>query len=124
MSATTTPERRRTWALFLAGPILWFGHFMAVYLLVESACAAGGTAAELLGLDVVALVTVVATAGAFALAVGVAVLSLREWRRRPGDVLAGGERASGVALGAMLLAILFAIAILFTGYPALVLEPC
>jgi heme/copper-type cytochrome/quinol oxidase subunit 3 len=118
-------SHRRVWLLFLAGPVLWFAHFMAVYVLVESGCAAGGTDLELLGLDVMALVTVVATVVAAGVALAVALVALRRWRRADdADVLAGGERESGLALAGMLLGFLFVVAILFTGFPAVHLRPC
>lgn len=114
----------RAGLLLLAGPVLWFGHFLAVYVLVESGCAAGGTDVELLGLDVMALVTIVATVVAAAVCLGAGLVASRRWRGSGDGVLAGGEKESGMALAAMLLGSFFVLAILFTGFPALYLDPC
>ena len=118
-------SHRRVWLLFLSGPVLWFGHFMAVYVLVESGCAAGGTDIDVLGLDLMAFVTIAATVVALAVALTVALAALRRWGGSDdAGILAGGEKESGMALAAVLLGFFFAIAILFTGFPALYLDPC
>lgn len=116
-----------TWALFLAGPAIWFAHFMAVYLLAEAACAAGGLDAEVLGLSALSLVTLVATALAAAASLVLAGVALRRWRSRtddPADWLAGDDRNAGLALAGSILGALFVVAILFVGLPAAFLEPC
>lgn len=127
MKTGTESSSRMIWVFFLAGPVIWIVHFMAVYLLAEAACAAGAGGPRLLGFSLLALVTLVATV----LAVGAAgVLAMRAyqiWRGRTdasSDWLAGAERDAGLALLGWLLGAFFVVAILFVGVPAAFLDPC
>lgn len=126
MSARTGGSRA-VWALFLAGPVIWFGHFMAVYLLAEAACAAGGLDTDLLGLSALSLVTLLVTVAAAVAALVLAGVAHRRWRARtddPADWLAGDDRNAGLALAGSILGVMFVVAILFVGLPAAFLEPC
>ena len=127
MSGRTDQHDRLAWVLFLAGPVLWFTHFMAVYLLAEAVCAAGGSDTRWLGLRPVSIATLVATALAV-LATGLlAGRAFGQWRQRrdpSSDWLAGDDLNPGLLLGGALLGVLFVVAILFVGLPAAFLVPC
>lgn len=112
----------RTWALLLAGPVIWFGHFMLVYLAAEVICNADA-GRRLLGVPLAAAVTIGATVAALAVVAGAVVWTGREWRRDREEGPAGiGDRA--LSFAALALAALFALAIVYTGLPALWLDPC
>lgn len=115
--APHTIDARTTWTAVLAGPAIWFGHFMAVYLIAEAACAAGASGGELLGLPVLSLAILGATAVAVLSLVVVAAMTLSRWRREPAD-------ARELLLVGLALDALFILGILFVGLPALVLPPC
>lgn len=115
------------WMLFLAGPVIWFTHFMLVYLLAEVLCKPLDDVEGFTSLPLVSVLTVVATI-IFALAAAAgSVLAYRRWRVLR-DLPRDDERAStqGEALvfAGFLLGVLFTVAVMFTGAPALVLQPC
>lgn len=125
------------WVLFLAGPVIWYGHFWLVYLLAEAICDNGGSDTHWLGLRPLTFITVAATAVAAALAT---VLASAAWRRSrglpgssPGSASAGDPRhpdpavatsESALAFTGALLGVTFVVSILFVGVPALFLRPC
>lgn len=105
---------RREWIALLAGPSLWWGHFMAVYLLGEVACEVGWTGPALFGLTVLAWLVIAGTVASLAV---LALAARMTWTYRQDH---GGHLLGiGLALDA-----LFAVAIVFTGIPAAVLPPC
>lgn len=126
MNAPTEQADRMIWVLFLAGPVIWIAHFMAVYLLAEAVCAADGTTTRVLGLRPVSLVTLAATAAAVAATSLLAGIAHRRWRdrRESPDWLAGDDLNPGLALAGALLGVVFVVAILFVGVPAAFLDPC
>ena len=105
---------RREWIALLAGPSLWWGHFMAVYLLGEVACEIGWTGPSVLGIS---LLSWLILAGTVVGLVVVAVAARMTWTYR--EHTGGHLLDIGLALDA-----LFAFAIVFTGIPAVVLPPC
>lgn len=110
---------RIVWVPFLGGPVTWITHFMLVYLVAETGCSGDGRGFELFDPPVPAATTLAATGLAVLACGGFAVWSYRRWR-------AGGE-GTGAADGTMafiglLLALFSAVAVLFVGLPALVLE--
>lgn len=116
---------RTTWILFLAGPVIWYGHFWLVYLLAEAICDAGGFDTRWLGLRPLSFVTVATTA----IAAGVTlVFTAWAWRRfrhggqHPDSGVAESETA--LAFTGALLGLVFFVSILFVGVPALFLRPC
>lgn len=123
----TTPVRTTShvpWLLFIAGPILWFGHFMAVYLFAEAACTSA-LDTEMFGLGVIELVTLVLTAVAALVTLGVAVVAHRRWlASAPPSLFDTDEGGSTLVLAGALLGYVSVIAILFVGLPAAVLDPC
>lgn len=111
------PTSRPTWIAVLSGPSLWFGHFMAVYLVAEAVCAAGATGPEILGLSALRAGVV----GLTVLALGVlaiAAVQTMSYRREQ------GPDASQLLVIALWLDALFAVSIIFVGLPPLVLAPC
>ena len=124
---------RVTWVVFLGGPVIWFAHFMVVYLVAEAGCTGGGAGLRVFDPPVPARVTLVVTALA-----AVGCLAFAGWGYRwyvasrhrdaaddPGD-LAGAhadrDRGGTLALAGFLLSLFSLVAVLFVGLPALVLE--
>ena len=112
MSGRRAPAFGPALALFLAGPVIWIAHFMAVYLAAEALCAAD--AGTLLGLPAVTAVTLLATVPAVA-----ATALLARWALRAGRGPHGGLAFMGFLMGA-----LFAAAILLVAIPPVFLRPC
>lgn len=111
------PQRlvpRWTW-LFLAGPVLWYVYFWVVYLAAEAGCVA--EAGSLVTWTTVLLTGVTAAA--------VAYYAWRAFRDTdaPDVTHHEGSLRSLVRTG-WLLGILFVVATLFVGIPAVVLQPC
>ena len=123
--------RKLTVAL-LGGPVLWVVHFLGVYFIVALWCAAGWSGAP--------VAIGVATLLALGAAAGLALLSLRLWRRgreslardgepgEPGgwDARMGerGARMSFIAVIALFMTVLFALLILLEGTPAFLAPVC
>lgn len=126
MSTATPAPRLSAWVLLLAGPVIWFAHFMGVYLLVEAACAVEATEREVLGLHVLSLTTLAATAVAVAVTLVSSGLAYLRWRRgaRETEWLDVTDSNAGLAFAGFVLGILSIVAICFVGVPAAVLEPC
>lgn len=134
-SAGATVEERRRFlsltGLFLAGPAIWMAHFFVVYLPAEALCQAD-VHANVLGLPVISVLTLAATAVAVAATALTTQRAYRRWRNTgtgwdgsgamaPRHATGGGEHDGEVALAGFLLGVLFAVAVLFVGLPALVL---
>jgi hypothetical protein len=129
---------RSTWAVFLAGPVTWFIHFMVVYLAVEAGCTGEGRGLRLLNPPVSDIVTLAATAVAATACLGFAGWAYRRWRAsapepaaKEGGDLSGESGESEIrdlggslAFAGVLLSLLSVVAILFVGLPALVLPAC
>jgi hypothetical protein len=110
---------RIIWVPFVGGPVVWIAHFMLVYLVVETGCSGDGKGFELFDPPVPAATTLVAT--------GVAVLACLAFARWSYQRWQAGAGPPGAADGMMdfvgfLLALFSAVAVLFVGLPALVLE--
>lgn len=115
---------RTIWIVFLAGPVVWYGHFWLVYLLAEAVCEAGGSDARWVGLRPLSFVTVATTAVAAATAL---LFTAWAWRRVRGDGPSDpdvAENESALAFTGVLLGLVFFVSILFVGIPALFLRPC
>lgn len=110
--ASSRPE----WIALLSGPSLWFGHFMATYLLAEVACRGGLLLGPVAGLSWLAWIVLAGTAAAIAV-LAFAAWQTRAHRRRD----TGGGHLLDVALA---LDALFAVAILYVGLPVVVIAPC
>jgi hypothetical protein len=125
----TSNRARSTIALLLAGPVIWSGHFMVVYLAVEAGCTGDGPGLDAFDPPAPTVVTVVATLVGAAASLLAALLSRRRWHT---DRAAGrGETAlrpsQGLAtLAAMgyLLGLLGVVTILFVGAAVLFLPAC
>ncbi len=120
---------RDTWLVLLAGPVIWFGHFMVVYLVAEAGCTGSGPGLEVFDPPVPATVTIVATVVALAACLAFAAWGLR--RSRHGvpegdadDEPSAQERHRALAAVGTLLSLLSATAVLFVGIPALVFTGC
>lgn len=130
-------RRRWIWAMFLAGPIIWFGHFMLVYLVAEAGCTGDGPGLNVFDPPVPVTLTLVSSVLALAACAAATLWAFRHWQsasneveRSPDDAedLAGeyddDRRRGALAFAGLLLSAFSAIAILFTAAPALVLGPC
>lgn len=127
-------QARLIWVVFLAGPVIWFVHFMVVYLIVDAGCTGDGPGVRLFHPPVPKIATLMATAAAAIACLGFSAWAHRRWRKGTPEpavgeaVLAGGTNDGDVerrlAFGGLLLSLLFFVAVLFVGLPALVLPAC
>jgi hypothetical protein len=123
-------EARTVWVVLLAGPVLWFAHFMLVYLVAEAGCTGEGTGLRLFDPPVPAVTTVVATVVAAVACLGTMAWGLRWWRRdrdRRGDPGYTAQEFSAFAslafVGALLSGLSF-LAVLFVGVSGVVFTGC
>jgi hypothetical protein len=130
MANAATQQRSREgwpslWFGVLTGPILYSLHFMAVYLLVETACKAGRLQFSVLGINGIAFWVVLLTLVAAGVTGYSTFVAYRDWRQTR---LAGEGRhesyAALMALLGLLLSGFFTVVILLTGLPALFLVAC
>lgn len=128
---------RRLLGVLLAGPVVWFTHFMLVYLVAEMGCAGDGPGFELFDPPVPVVTTIVATILAVALCAVTGLWAWRWWRssRREDDApdrvrdavsreLDGDQRGGSMAFVGFTLSVFSLVAVLFTAAPALVLWSC
>lgn len=126
---------RDEWVVFLAGPVIWFTHFMVVYLAVEAGCTGTGPGLSVFDPPVAEDLTVVATVVAAVACLAAAAWAARRWRaaqHRPAaddaSELAGQvetwDRGGTLALAGLLLSLLSFTSVLFVGVPALWLSTC
>jgi hypothetical protein len=125
---------RDVWLVFLGGPVLWFSHFVVVYLVAEAGCTGDGPGLRAFNPPVPKGVTLAATAVAAAGCLLFAAWGRRRWRAaRQGmdaadhpDGLADrdAEQDDGGALelASVLLSLFSFVAVLFVGLPAPFLE--
>lgn len=126
------PETRRAMAAFVAGPVVWFTHFLVVYLVAEAGCTGDGPGLDLFDPPVPTVVTLVATLVAAAACLWVVRWEHRRWRTQrhaaeaAEDVPMTAESGSGAPLSfaGMLLGVISFVSVLFVGLPALVLTGC
>lgn len=126
MTAIARLRRPAFWVLLIAGPVIWFMHFMAVYLMVEAACTVDPPDTRLLGRPILSTLTLGATVVAVIAAVAPTTLAYRRWRNASGDddwMEISGDN-SGLAYAGFLLGVLSVVAIGFVGLPAAFLDPC
>lgn len=126
-SAHSRPGFPATMTGLLTPPVLWAVYFVLIYSLHGVACA-GGFPSEFAGVDTLVLIVAVAMV-ITAVAQGVLGLWLyRSWKRigRQQDIRGSDEllRARFLSYVGWLNAILFFVATLWIGIPALMLEPC
>lgn len=128
---------RLTWAVFVVGPVVWFGHFMTVYLIAEMGCTGDGPGLALFDPPVPVLATIAATAIAVPLCAAAAVWAWRWWRASEEALEAAPDEAhelsgdfdddrrrGSLAFAGFLLSVFSIIAVVFTAAPATVLGPC
>ncbi len=124
---------RVIWVVFLAGPLLWFAHFMVVYLVAEAGCTGDGPGLDAFDPPVSGVVTFVATGAAAVACLACARWAYRRWRtgtevHEEGESPAArrtlDEHVRAMSFAGFLLALLSFVAILFVGFPALFLPSC
>ena len=121
---------RTVWVPFLAGPVIWFAHFMLVYLLAEVLCKPLRVDVQVAGLPLVSFLTVVATVVAVGAAAAFTARAYRRWQAVTGRESSAADQhdvhgpTGALAFTGFLLGVLFAVAVVFTGAPAFWLQPC
>jgi hypothetical protein len=133
---------RRTWVVFLAGPVIWFSHFMLVYLVAEAGCTGDGRGLDVFDPPVPVVWTLVATVVAVGLCAAAAFGARRRWRAdgspagpakdgeaeahdaEPAETADAEERSASLAFVGYVLSLFSLLAVLFTAAPALVLWSC
>ena len=128
------PETRRALALFLAAPVVWFTHFVVVYLVAEAGCTGDGPGLSVFDPPAPRVVTLVATAVAAVVCLAIAAWEYRRWQadERPLpeeriDEVAGAEdpqTGGALAFTGFLIAVVSFLSVLFVGLPALALASC
>jgi len=124
---------RMIWIQLLAGPVLWAGHFILSYLLVEAFCQMGWSF-SVLGVDGLSLILIVFT---LLVAIGTGLFGLqsyRGWKALNRDhslkeEIQGprnwAERSDEfLFFSGLLLSAFFAATVLLVGVPALFLQAC
>lgn len=115
------PRPAESAVLFLAGPVIWYLHFWLVYLLAEAGCVAGtDLASETMWSSQTKWLTVAIIATTAAAVALTAWFTLRAWRRWRTAQPSQGT----LAFGGFVMGLLFMLAILMVGMPALVMPPC
>ena len=135
VAVDVSPDRptRIGWVVFLGGPVIWFAHFMLVYLVAEAGCTGGGPGLRAFNPPVPTVVTLAATAVAVAGCLAFAIWGHRRWVAARQAVavddphgLSGEheerDRGGTMAFASFLLSLFFVVAVLIVGLPALVLE--
>jgi hypothetical protein len=128
VDVSTDREARVTWIGFLAGPVIWFAHFMFVYLVAEAGCTGGGPGLRLLDPPVAPMLTLVATAFAALACLWFGYVDLRRSRAHRNASLADaaaddlGRRP--LAFVGALLAMLSSLTVLAVGLPAAYFTAC
>jgi len=128
-------EARVTWVVFLGGPVIWFAHFMLVYLVAEAGCTGGGPGLRLFDSPVHKVVTFAATAVAAIACLALARWSLRRLQEsggRPGsfdteDDANADQRFDDrglLDLASFMLSMVFLVAVLFVGLTPAFLPAC
>ena len=112
-------QARTIFIVLFGGPVVWFAHFMVVYLVVEAGCT-GGQGLSAFEPPVADIVTLAATAVAAGVCLGLAAWARRRWRRG-GE---GADRDGTLAFAGLLLSLLSFVTVLLVGLPALVLSAC
>jgi hypothetical protein len=125
---------RVIWVAFIGGPIVWFAHFMLVYLAAEAGCTGDGHGLDVFDHPVPVIVSLVASAMGALVCLGLARWSFQRWRRavaRDGEVgpavdgdVADTDGRGSLAFTGMLLSLLSCVTILFVGLPAPFLHAC
>lgn len=124
MSRWLDPDRLTT---AVAPMGIWALHFVVAYSLVGLGCAEGWNRRQFAGTNWLSGWLVLLT---FAALAGIAVMGWRAWRRwrrlSDADDALGPlqRRRSFLALAATILAVLAAIAVVFTATPVFMLPPC
>lgn len=111
-----TPGSLRVFGLFLAGPLIWTGHFLLVYLVAEAGCTGNGPGLRALDPPVPALTTYIGTAVA-AIACLIAA-GAAWWTAR------GAEHQRMLLLAGAVLSLLGAVTVIMVGMPAWFLTDC
>ena len=134
VDVTQDRRDRVIWVAFIGGPIVWFAHFMLVYLVAEAGCTGDGHGFDALDHPVPVVVTLGATAVGALVCLGLARWGFQRWRRavgRDGEVgpsvngdVADTDGRGSLAFTGMLLSLLSCLAIVFVGLPAPFLNPC
>lgn len=114
------PFRSDSLLAVIAGPMVWTAHFLACYLTVSLACAAGSA-------GLVPPTIAVVTAASLVLLAGIGLAAWRRWRSGRGrEHTRGHDAAVAPFLGlvTLMLSVLSAIAVLWVALPGAMLPSC
>lgn len=123
-------QNRRVSLVFLGGPVLWFSHFVVVYLVAEAGCTGGGPGLRAFNPPVPTAVTLAVTAVTAAGCLLFAAWGRRRWieagqgRGAAGDPGGAADNdtehddGGAMALASVLLSLFSFVAVLFVGLPA------
>ena len=139
-AAVDLSEDRRTrpiWIVFVGGPIIWFVHFMFVYLVAEAGCTGEGPGLRIFDPPVPVAATLVTAVLAVAGCAAMATWAFRVWRASSRELEAApddaadlsGEfdddrRRGSLSFAGFILSVFSVLAVLFTAVPAVMLGPC
>lgn len=107
----------------LAPAVIWIAYFMVVYLFAEAACTYDFERWDTFGLDGVSVFTLAATLAAVGAIGYFTVRGWKQWRHTEPDSPMGSQtRALG--LMGLVSGLIFIVATISLGLPALVIQPC
>lgn len=117
--ALTNTQKRNLWLGLLAGPLAWSVYFTVGYLFIEAACRKATPITPLLGVAWPSLVVVLLTIITLSIIGYAGRFTFQWWQQRDRP-----EYSRFMGQAGFLLSGLFALVVLLTGIPALVLAPC
>lgn len=123
----TAPKVDRFALLFVAGPTVWFAHFVLIYVLADFGCQAGIAQSRIAGQDTLKVLIVLATIVMAMLTAAAAFVSLRQWRRNKPDQPDNGraeKRKQFTELISFVSNLLFTVVIIVTVLPVFFLSSC
>lgn len=108
----------------MVGPILWFVHFLAVYILAEFGCRMNFSNMIFITPASIRLWVAILTVLLLIPVAAGGLLAYRNWRRLPEKGGALDAKLQFLVVGGMLLSALFVVSILVTAMPAYFVGVC
>ena len=110
----------------LAGPVIWFAHFLLVWSMAEFGCRINFSNLTLISPANIQLFVVVTTALALLAVAAAGVVAYGGWRKLQAheNEWVGEDRLRFLVVLALLLSALFVVSIVFTAAPAFFLDIC
>lgn len=108
----------------ISAPVIWAAHFLASYVIVSLACAAGYTQPVLFGMDIVDVSVAILTLISVALFIYIAVINYAKWQRALHRQAPDDDMSRFFALCSVMLCGLSAVAVIWVAFPTYLLPPC